>query len=98
MTVFFGLQDLTVRETSLITLRHIAEALHPNRNTLNIILESRSEMLNQTMLQLRPHYSNISLNSRRLELYPIVLQVAKALMYPSEACCSEGQINLFHCT
>jgi hypothetical protein len=92
------LQEASVREVSLITLRHIAEALHPNRNTLHIILESRSEILNQTLHQLRPQYSNISLNSRRLELYPIVLHVAKALMYPSETCSSVGQKNLFHGT
>ena len=73
-----------MREVSLVTLRHIAEALHPNRVTLHIILESRSEILNQTLHQLRPQYSNIGLNSRRLELYPLVLCVAKALMYPSE--------------
>lgn len=73
-----------MREVSLVTLRHIAEALHPNRVTLRIILESRSEILNQTLHQLRPQYSNIGLNSRRLELYPLVLRVAEALMYPSE--------------
>lgn len=83
---FFGLQDASVREVSLVTLRHIAEALHPNRITFHIILESRSEILNQTLHQLRPQYSNIGVNSRRLELYPVVLHVAKALMYPSENC------------
>jgi len=67
-----------------VTLRHIAEALHPNHITLHVILESRSEILNQTLHQLRPQYSNVGLNSRRLELYPLVLHVAKALMYPSE--------------
>lgn len=71
-----------MREVSLVTLRHIAEALHPNRVTLHVILESRSEILNQTLHQLRPQYSNIGLSSRRLELYPVVLRVSKALMYP----------------
>jgi len=87
-------KDASVREVSLVTLRHIAEALHPNRVTLHIILESRSEILNQTLHQLRPQYSNIGLNSRRLELYPLVLRVAKALIKLPPSLAAEERVSV----
>jgi hypothetical protein len=93
MCYFVFLQDASVREASLRTLGNIAEALHPNRNTLHVILQSRNEMLNQTLSQLHPQYSNTGPTNKGLELYPIVLHVAMALVYPSEVCSAEGQIN-----
>ncbi|KAJ4431384.1 hypothetical protein ANN_19981 [Periplaneta americana] len=71
-------KDAAVREASLRTLGNIAEALHPNRNTLRVVLNSRGEILNQTLSQLRPQYSNIGLNSRRLDLYPTTTAAATA--------------------
>ncbi|XP_069674813.1 maestro heat-like repeat-containing protein family member 1 isoform X2 [Periplaneta americana] len=87
-------KDAAVREASLRTLGNIAEALHPNRNTLRVVLNSRGEILNQTLSQLRPQYSNIGLNSRRLDLYPTVLRVAIALIKLPPSLTTEERISV----
>lgn len=87
-------KDESVRKASLRTLGNIAEALQPNRNTLHVILQSRNELLNQTLCQLHPQYSNTGPTNRRLELYPIVLHVAMALIKLPPSLTAEERVSV----
>ncbi|KAK5646733.1 hypothetical protein RI129_005197 [Pyrocoelia pectoralis] len=86
-------KDFTVRQHCLKTIGSVADALHPNRNTLHIHMQDRDIILplvtGQLLLHSGPEY---------IELYPITLPVIMSLIRLPPALEEEQRsILLKHC-
>ncbi|XP_068084667.1 maestro heat-like repeat-containing protein family member 1 [Anabrus simplex] len=78
-------KDLVLREAALRTLGSIAESFHPNRNSLHIVLQSRSHVLQLVLNQLQ---------SESWELAPTVLRVATAFIKLPPSLPSEERVSI----
>lgn len=82
-------KDNQIRQICLITIGNIAVAMHPNRNTLHIRLQSRDEVLNIVLGQLQLHSG-----PEYIELFPTIIPVLTGLIKLRNELESDMRINI----
>ncbi|KAK4880533.1 hypothetical protein RN001_008679 [Aquatica leii] len=86
-------KDFTVRNYCLKTIGAVADALHPNRNTLHIPMQDRDQIITLVLSQLQLHSG-----PEYIEVYPIILPVLTSLIrLPPSLECEERLKILKHC-
>lgn len=68
-------KDFQIKNICIFAIGKVAEAMHPNRNTLHIRMQSRDEVLTLILSQLQLHSGQ-----EYVELYPVILPVLTALV------------------
>lgn len=68
-------KDFVLRQICLKTIGSVADALHPNRNTLRIQMQERDQVLKLVSAQMQLHSG-----PEYIELYPITLPVITSLV------------------
>lgn len=78
-----------INVAALEVIGNIAEAMHPNRNSLNVALNTRSSIIESVLTKLQSHT-----NKEHLELYPIILKVVTDLVILPPAISSVDRITI----
>ncbi|KAL3282132.1 hypothetical protein HHI36_005326 [Cryptolaemus montrouzieri] len=82
-------KDFPIRKACLRTIGSVADAMHPNRNTLHIHLKSRQAILKVVSSEIHLHNG-----TEYIELFPIILPVITSLVRLPATLESEERIRL----
>ncbi|KAF5298497.1 hypothetical protein FQR65_LT01276 [Abscondita terminalis] len=81
-------KDFAVKNHCLKTIGAVADALHPNRNTLHIQMQDRDMVVDLVLSQLQLHSG-----PEYIEVYPIILPVITSLRLPPFLECEQSFEN-----
>lgn len=82
-------KDFHIRKACIKTIGSVADAMHPNRNTLHIHLKSRQSILKMVSSEIHLHNGG-----EYIELFPIILPVITSLVQLPPSLESDERIRL----